>query len=292
VAPPSGPAEPPVIAPPVAPADLSKIPGNLVGASTCKVVRTSPKKRSARIRGVGRVTFATTVPQRVTAADPLVLTLKAGKHRLRSVTYRVGRRTVGRSRRAPFRVAVKPRSLSAGGTQVLTALVRSRKKEVKQGRLAIRLNVALCPSLLTAGVRFTGGRAVTQMRLFSRTSIQRGTLTLPAKLVPPMKAGKRAGTLTLTGIAGRPVAKRLVASSRGRLLGAPQGVAIRRAGRNVTFSGIPAGTGILQLDLFGPRKQALRLLRGKKAVRFTAKVRAERIAQQRLLAVIKPARRR
>ena len=281
----SGPPEPPAVVPP--PADLSKIPGNLVGPATCKVVKATPRKRSAKLRGVGRVTFAAAVPQRVTVADPLVLTVKARRGRARSVSYRIRRRAVGRARRAPYRVAVKPKSLRAGGTQALTALVTSREKGPrKPGRVTMRLNVAECPSLLTAGLRFSGARAITQLRVFSRTSIRSGALTLPAKLVPAVKAGKRAGTLTLTRADGRPVAKPLVARSRGRLLAAG-GVSIRRSGRTTTFGGIPAGTGIVQIDLFGPRRAALRLLRGKKPLRFTAKVRADALATQRLLATIR-----
>jgi hypothetical protein len=291
VGPPASLAEPPAVAPPGGspPADLSKIPGNLVGARTCKVVRTSPKKRTVRVRGIGRITFATTVPQRVTAADPLLLTVKAGKHRVRSVSYRIGRRTVGRSKRAPYRVAVKPKSLQVGGTQVLTAIVAPRKGSAR--RVSMRLNVALCPSLLTAGVRFTGARAVTQLRVFARTTIRSGTLTLPAKLVPAPKVGKPAGTLTLVGLGAKPVSRRLTAARGGRLLKSG-GLVIRRSGRTVTLSGIPAGTGIVRLDLFGPRRVALRLLRGRKPLRFSATVRAASIPKQRLLATIRPVIRR
>jgi hypothetical protein len=50
--------------------------------------------------------------------------------------------------------------------------------------------------------------------------------------------------------------------------------------------------GIVQIDLFGPRRPALKLLRGRKPLRFTANVRADRIPAQRLLATIKPSPRR
>jgi hypothetical protein len=283
VVPPS--AEPPAVVPPSQPADLSKIPGNLVGASTCKVVRATPRTRRANLRGAGRVTFSAAVPARVTAADPLVLSLKARKRRVKSVTYRVGRRTVGRSRRAPFTAKVRPKALQAGGTQVLTAIVAPKGRSRKAGRVTMSLNVAECPSLLTASVRFSGARAVTQLRVFSRTSIRGGTLTVPAKLVPPVRVRQRAGTLTLTGLDGRPVAKALVAARGGRLL-ARAGISVRRSGRSVVFSGIPAGTGILEVDLCGPRRPALKLLRGRKPLRFSASVRADRIPRQRLLATI------
>jgi hypothetical protein len=80
-----------------------------------------------------------------------------------------------------------------------------------------------------------------------------------------------------------------VAGPHGRLL-AGAGIAVRRSGRTVAFSGIPAGTGILGLDLFGPRRVALRLLQGRKPLRFTATVRADAIPKQRLLATIRPRR--
>jgi hypothetical protein len=64
-------------------------------------------------------------------------------------------------------------------------------------------------------------------------------------------------------------------------------VTVRRAGRTVTFRGIPAGTGIVQIDLSGPGQVALRLLHGRKPLRFTATVRADAIATQRLLATIR-----
>jgi hypothetical protein len=296
--PPAAPsAEPPAsitppAAPPAAPEDLSKIPGNLVGPATCKVVRVTPKTRRVKLRGgIGRVTFAAAVPARVTVKDPLVLSLRSRKRPVRSVSYRVGRRTVGRSRRPPYRVALKPKALQVGGTQQLVALVAPKKKGAKAGRVTMRLNVAECPSLLTAGLRFSGARAVTQVRVFSRTSIRGGTVTVPAKLMPAkLRRGKRAGTLTITGLDGRPVAKPLVAASGGRLL-ARAGISVRRrSGRKVTFSGIPAGTGIAQLDLFGPRRPALKLLRGKKLLRFSAQVRAAAQPVQRLLATIKPSR--
>jgi hypothetical protein len=293
---PEAPPEPaaPVVPPPAGPAappDLSKIPGNLVGTATCKVVRATPKTRRVHLRaGIGRVTFATAVPSRVTATDPLVLSLKARKGKVNSVRYLVGRRTVGRSRGAPYRVAVKPKSLQVGGTQSLTALVTPARRKGKAGRVTMRLNVAECPSLLTAGVRFSGARAITQLRVYSRTSIRSGTLTLPAKLAQKLRRGKRAGTLTLTGLAGRPVAKPLVVGPGGRLL-AGAGISVRgRSGRKVTFAGIPAGTGIVAIDLFGARRPALRLLSARKPLRFTATVRADAIAPQRLLATIKPSR--
>jgi hypothetical protein len=56
----------------------------------------------------------------------------------------------------------------------------------------------------------------------------------------------------------------------------------------MVFSGIPAGTGIVEVDLFGPRRAALRLLRGRKPLRFSAKVRAARIPRQRLVATVQP----
>jgi hypothetical protein len=289
VTPPSG---PPALTPPAGVEDLSKIPGNLVGPATCKVVRVTPKTRRVKLRsGIGRVTFAAAVPARVTAKDPLVLSLRARKRRVRSVSYRVGRHGGGRSRRAPYRVAVKPKALQVGGTQQLAAVVAPKKKGAKARRVTMRLNVAECPSLLTAGLRFSGARAVTQVRVFSRTSIRSGTVTVPAKLMPAkLKRGKRAGTLTITGLNGRPVSKSLVAASGGRLL-ARAGISVRRrSARKVTFSGIPAGTGIVQLDLFGSRRPALKLLRGKKPLRFSAQVRAAAQPVQRLLATIKPSR--
>jgi hypothetical protein len=285
---PAAPAEPSPAVPasPALPTDLSKIPGNLVGAATCKVARVTPKRRSSKLRGIGRVTFAAAVPPRVTVADPLVLSLRAPRGRVRRVTYRAGKRTVGRSRKAPFTAAVRPKALQAGGTQQLEARLTPRRGAVR--RLRMKLNVAVCPSLLTAGVRFSGTRAITQLRVFSRTSILGGTVTLPARLMPKtVSAGKRAGTLTMTGAAGRPVAVPLAAGRNGRLL-ARAGVKVRRSGRNVVFSGIPAGTGIVQIDLFGPRNPALRLLRGPKPLRFSARVRADRVPRQRLLATIKP----
>jgi hypothetical protein len=153
----------------------------------------------------------------------------------------------------------------------------------------MRLNVAACPSLLTAAVRFTGARAVTQLRLFARTSISSGTVTLPARLVPKVRAGKRAGTLTLTGLDGRPRGKALVAAPGGRLY-ARAGISVRRTGRRVVFGGIPAGTGIVQIDLSGPRRPAWRLLQGRKTLRFGARLRTLGSAQQRLVATIRPRR--
>jgi hypothetical protein len=192
-----------------------------------------------------------------------VLTLRARKRAVKSVTYRVGRRTVGRAKKAPYRAAVKPRQLQAGGTQQLTALVAPRKG--KPDRVALRLNVALCPSLLTAGVRFSGAKAITQLRLYSRTSIRGATITVPAKLMERAKIARvipRAGTK------------------------------VRRSGRNVVISGIPAGTGIVEVDLRGRRRTALALLKGTKPLRFSAKVQAQGQPAQRLLAKIAPSGRR
>jgi hypothetical protein len=152
----------------------------------------------------------------------------------------------------------------------------------------MRLNVAECPSLLTAGVRFSGARAITQLRLYARTSIRGGTLTLPAKLLPKLRRGKRAGTLTLTGLAGKPVARPLVVGPGGRLV-ARAGISVRRrSSRKLAFGGIPAGTGIVAIDLFGARRPALRLLSARKPLRFSATVRADAVAPQRLLATIRP----
>jgi hypothetical protein len=156
----------------------------------------------------------------------------------------------------------------------------------------MRLNVAECPSLLTTGVRFSGARAITQLRVYSRTSIRSGAVTLPAKLVPKLRRGQRAGTLTLTGLDGKPVAEPLVVGRGGRLL-ARAGVSVRSgSSRKLAFGGIPSGTGIVAIDLFGARRPALRLLSGRKPLRFSATVRADAGAPQRLLATIKPSGRR
>jgi hypothetical protein len=284
---------PPVMPPAVeaqGSADLSRIPGNLVAAATCKVVRTSPKVRRAKLRGAGTVSFSARVPQRVTVADPLVLSLKARRGRVKRVAYRVGSRSLGRSRRAPYRVPVRPSALQPGGTQTLTARVEPAKRGGTRS-VTMRLNVAECPSLLTAGIRFSGARAITQLRVFSRTSILGGTLTVPAKLVPAfIAAGKRAGTLTLTSAGGRTQSKPLLASRGGRLLSAG-GISVRRSGRRVVFTGIPAGVGIVQVDLLGPRKRALKLLTGRRTLRFAANMTAAGIPRQRLLATIEPMRR-
>jgi hypothetical protein len=289
--PPPAPAEPSLPpAPSAGPEDLSKVPGNLVAAATCKVVRVTPRTRRAKLRGIGRVTFSATVPQRVTAVDPMRLSLRAKRRAAGSVTYRVGKRVVGRSRRAPFRVAVKPKALTPGGTQVLRAVVASTMK-AKQRAVTMRLNVALCPSLLTAHVGFSGARAVTQLRVFSRTSIRGGSLTVPASLAPRPRAGQRAGTLRLTGAAGKPVSRKLVAEPGGRLL-SRAGITVRRSGRTLKLTGLPAGTAIAQVDLFGRRGPALKLLRGRKPLRFTARVTAAAVPVQRLLATIKPVLRR
>jgi hypothetical protein len=233
------------------------------------------------------VTFAATAPQRVTAADPMRLSLKARHGRVRSVVYRVGKRVVGRSRRAPFRAAVKPRALTPGGTQVLRAVVAPRKKHAKARQVTMRLNVALCPSLLTAHVGFSGARAVTQLKVFSRTSIRAATLTVPASLVPRQRVGQRAGTLRLTGVSGKPKSRPLVVARGGRLLGSA-GITVRRTGRTLKVAGLPMGTAIAQVDLLGARRPTLKLLRGRKPLRFPARVTAAAVPVQRLLATIKP----
>lgn len=267
---------PPSPALPAAQADLSKIPGSLVAASRCKVVKANPKSRSARVSGVGRVKLTAFAPARVLNGSPLRLSLSAPKGKVRSVAYRVGGRKAGTSRRAPYAVAVRPNRLAVGKRQALVAVVKPRRGKARQVKLT--LDVAQCPSVLSASVRFAGARAITRVRVDSRFSIERVVALLPRALAAKPKAVK----LTLTGLAGKRVLP----------LGVTGGIRVRRSGRKITLSGLPAGYGIAQLDVTGKRAVALKALRGKKALRFGATLKAAGLAVQRLSATVKPLRAR
>lgn len=277
----------PLPTPTVGEPDLSKIPGNLVAASTCKVVRANPRSRSASLRGIGRVKLSALVPARVLAGAPLTLSLAARKGKVRSVTYRLAGRKVGRAKRRPFTARVKPKALRLGARQPLVAAVLPRKGRARAVRMS--LDVGECPSLLTAAVRFSGARAITRVRAYSRFSQQGGEFVVPAALVPRPKAGKKAGTLRLTGLAGRKLVAPLVAGRGGSLL-TRDGLTVKRRGRKLVVGGVPAGFGIAELDLLGRRRTALKALHGRKPLRFTAKLRVAGLPLQRLAATVRPVR--
>jgi hypothetical protein len=266
--------------------DLSAIPGNLVGVRTCKVVRANPRTRTAKVRGAGRVKLAARVPARVLAGAPVKLSLAARRRAVRAVTYRIGGRRVAASKRAPFLASVRPAALRLGKRQPLVALVRPRRGAVRQVRMT--LDVGECPSVLTAAVRFSGSRAITRVRVDSRFSIESAAVAVPASLaLRRVKPGRRAGTLTLTGLGGRKLSAPLV-GGRGTALYDAGGVTVRRAGRKLVLSGVPAGYGIASLDVFGQRRPALKLLGGRKPLRFTASLRAAGLGTQRLVAAVRP----
>ena len=169
-------------------------------------------------------------------------------------------------------------------------MTRVTPKKGKAKDVVVNLNIAECPSLMTATMRFASTRAMTQVRVYSKTPIRGEDLTMPGKLAPAVKAGKGAGQLVMTGLTTKKTIP-LVAGSNGELV-AKDGIKVTSRKGKVKISGITGEWGIVELTMYAPRSKALSALTGKKAMRFSAAVQVDRAPTQRLVTIVKPTRKR
>ncbi len=172
---------------------------------------------------------------------------------------------------------IGPRALARVGAHVLRLRLKPRHGRARSARL--RLQTVGCDAVFRAYQRRSPGGSTLRLRLDARESIGAASFKVPARMLPKHVVGMRAGRLRL-------VARML--GRRGwtlRFSGSPgAGVVLQKAstpsvvvrGGSVAVNGLPAGTGIVEVQLRTRRPTRPRaLLKPGRAARLRAQIAGE-----------------
>jgi hypothetical protein len=261
--PPTPPApKPPVATPPSSPApavDLSSLPGSLLGANSCQQA-SGARVLNFKVPGFGRLRIRVAPNGVVTGGQPLLaqalVTPKAArklKKTLRQVSYSLGSRKLGAKRKAPYALKITPALLSAARRQQLAVQVVPKKGKPRVS--VVDLSSEPCPDLFTVVHRPGARGSLLTMRVDTRRQLRSVVFKAPAKLLAAKGAKGSAGLLKLVS-AGQPARnlKLTFPKKKSRvtsLIAAAGGPQVTVKGGTVTVSGLPSGTGIVQLRLKG-----------------------------------------
>ena len=102
---------------------------------------------------------------------------------LRGVVYRLDRRRIGVSRRAPYRLAMPPRMLASGKRHTLTVTAFGR--DGTRAKLNVPFRTAPCVTQFIANYRSNTRRGALRLRVDSKRSLRRVTFFTPSGMLPP-----------------------------------------------------------------------------------------------------------
>ena len=252
----------PATTPPTAD-DLGIIDGGLLTGTQCRQVVTGLGFRRLNVPGVGAIRLRMKADGAVAPDAPLGLALSAPARKIRSVKLQLDgralRTTGGRGR---WTASVAPKAFSDGDVHTLVVTATPRRGAARTMTETIR--TAACATRYTAGQWKTTVGTGLRLRVDSRTAVDSVSFPLPASLaagdtLTPRKGLGRlrivqaGGTRTILQLGAAKAAKgTLLASSAA---GGPS-VAVR--GRTVVVSGLPSGTGIVEVTLYRTGSQLLR----------------------------------
>jgi hypothetical protein len=172
---------------------------------------------------------------------------------LRHVVYSLGHRRLSTRGRAPYELTISPALLARHARQTLVVRVVPKRGKVRVAK--VNLSTTACPDLFSVIHRPSPRGSLLGLRVDTRKAVQSVTFRVPHKLLAARSARGWAGAIRL-GVSGRtPMNFRLAfpeqPSPRMTLL-APAGAPKVTVGpRSVTVTGLPEGTGIVQLKLRG-----------------------------------------
>jgi hypothetical protein len=211
------------------------------------------------MRGVGIMRFRVAATgQSITRRTPLVASstktyTRVGRlnRLLKGVVYRLDRRRIGVSRRAPYRLAMPPRLLAGGKRHTLTVTAFGR--DGSRAKLNVPFRTAPCVTQFIANYRSNPHRGALRLRVDSKKSLRRVTFFTPSGMLPPPNTRRSRGLLrVLYGDVGRSIYRLGFGrplSRRGTVLRAPGAPIVRIRGRRVTVGNLPPSTGLVKLEL-------------------------------------------
>ncbi len=258
--PPSNPAPGPTPSDSPPAADLSALPGSLVGERSCQRLGAGLRTKRLNVRGIGPVTVRIQASAIVMADDPIIVGVtgpRAGKGRLRSVGYSLDGRAMRGSRRQPFPMAITPSALARVGRHALT--LKLKPTSGRPGTVKLGMQTFPCKTVFRAYQKRTSGGSQLKLRVDARDAIAGTTFTVPSKMLPKGKAGLKVGTLRAVSANGGSRVWSLALGAKPATplvvggVGAPS-VAMR--GSQVVVGGLPAGSGIVEL-LLNSKRSAL-----------------------------------
>jgi hypothetical protein len=258
------------------------VPGNLAAPGYCQQVLRGARFKRVRLRGVGSAYVRLRANAVVTPSRPAFVTVEAPKGSLRAVRYLLNGRRVKGSRRSPYTLSLRPRLLRDNTSHLLT--VRLVPRRGRSRTVTLRLRSTQCQTIFVASQRRTRTGSRLTLRVDSLRSLSRIAFTVPSRMLPKRAPKVRTGRLGLRVAGGARNVYRLSfrgRKNRGVLLRASGGPQVLLGRGKVTVTGLPAGTGIVELVLL--TRNATRpnaLLAPGRSVRLRARVEAEGIVER------------
>jgi hypothetical protein len=258
------------------------VPGNRAAPSYCQQVLRGARFKRVRLRGVGTVYVRLRASGVVTPSRPAFVTVEGPRGSLRAIRYRLNGRRLKGSRRSPYTLSLRPRLLRDSTSHKLT--VRLVPRRGRSRTVTLTLRSTQCQTIFVASQRRTRTGSRLTLRVDSLRSLSRVGFTVPNRMLPKRAPKVRTGRLGLRVAGGARNVYRLSfggRKNRGVLLRASGGPQVLLGRGKVTVTGLPAGTGIVELAL--STRNATRpnaLLAPGQSVRLRARVEAEGIVER------------
>jgi hypothetical protein len=252
-----GPSGNPPAAPPAG-SDLAALPGSLVAGRSCQRLGAGLRTTKKKIRGIGRVTVKIQSTAIVMADAPISISVKgprAGKGRLRSVRYTLDGRALRGARRQPFTAAITPSALARVGRHALA--LKLKPKRGKAGSLKLGMRTLPCTTVFRAYQKRTKKGAQLKLRMDAKDAVSGTTFSVPSKMLPKGKAGLKVGLLRVVSTSGGSRSWNLAFGAQiasGMVLGGFGTPQVTVRGSSVSVTGLPAGTGIVEVYLDTEKK--------------------------------------
>jgi hypothetical protein len=237
--------------------DLATLPGSLLTDASCQTLATASRARSLQVAGVGRVRVRVVSGSVIVPDAPLQISVAASRGRTLKASATLDKRRVRLSGRNPRTATLKPSQLGRPGTRTLRVRVTPRRGRVRTAALALRF--ARCATGFTARQSRSASGTSLRLRVDSRAALSRVAFTVPARLA--LRGGRTktaAGSLRIVApnSAPRTVRLALPAGRRAGVLASSGTITVSFSSRGFTVTGLPTGTGIVQLTLAEPRSAA------------------------------------
>jgi len=233
---------------------LAALPGSLIAPKACQTLASGA--------GIARIDFPESGPVRlrlrsdaiVTPQAPISVRLSAARLSRLDVRFaldgRALRPTVTRTEQS---LTLSPAALSRATTHRLT--VELRRPNGTGRRLGMVFRTAPCTSRFSTAYYRTRSGTALRLRMDSNRALAGAAFTVPAPLALRGGAKTRlAGRLRFVVAPGRSRVVRLTLPARSRsgtLLSGRSGPGVRFDNKGFAIQGLPAGTGIVELTIFG-----------------------------------------
>ncbi|HVP03108.1 MAG TPA: hypothetical protein VMT10_11105 [Solirubrobacteraceae bacterium] len=263
-----------------APQDLSQLPGSLVAATSCQELTGGVGYHRVNVPGPGALRLRVRADGVVVPESPLTAQLSADNvAQVRSAKFYLDGHLLAVAGKGPWTVSLAPKALAGASKHTLSVVVRPLKGSAR--KMTETMRTVPCAARFTAGQWRTAKGTGLRLRVDSRSAVTKVVFPLPAALVSPAALAPRPGLGRLRVITqgGQrrmlPLAAAASAALPGRLLGGAGKPTVTLKGRQLTITGLPAKTGIVELTLYpaqsagGTRLPAAKALSLKASMRTT-----------------------